>query len=370
MKNNQPAIDEYLFEEHFEAFRSFVQNKSGISFTSFSQNPYVDRQESYKYDIYRKARDKIVFESWKESDIGSGDILDSVIESIEIQGNNLVQWDSRHGDEVRPHHQLHQAKKQSAQTKKIERLFFDFYRGSDDEKSFKAFIDTFGKKYSLIAYLFFIKDKSRYLPISPKYFDNTFEVLGVDFKTSHRCSWENYCLYIEIVRGIQSMLINSLCSDVSLLDAHSFAWIISSQMAKQGPLADIKVNKTEREAITKSRIGQSLFRNDLINYWNQCAVTGCKNEILLKASHIKPWSKSDDHDRLNPYNGLLLSPDLDECFDSGLISFNDKGGILLSKDLTEKDMQNLGITVDMKLSKIEDDHKKYLSYHREHIFKT
>ncbi|RKY67696.1 MAG: HNH endonuclease, partial [Candidatus Latescibacterota bacterium] len=30
------------------------------------------------------------------------------------------------------------------------------------------------------------------------------------------------------------------------------------------------------------------------------------------------------------YNGLLLSPNLDACFDSGFISFDDAGNILIS----------------------------------------
>jgi len=34
-------------------------------------------------------------------------------------------------------------------------------------------------------------------------------------------------------------------------------------------------------------------------------------------------------ERLNLYNGLLLSPALDACFDTGYISFDDQGGILI-----------------------------------------
>ena len=55
---------------------------------------------------------------------------------------------------------------------------------------------SFGAKYDLLAYLFFIKDCSRFLPIRAKEFDKRFELLGVDFKTSFKCSWENYAQYI------------------------------------------------------------------------------------------------------------------------------------------------------------------------------
>ncbi|MDX1521473.1 MAG: HNH endonuclease signature motif containing protein, partial [Anaerolineae bacterium] len=68
------------------------------------------------------------------------------------------------------------------------------------------------------------------------------------------------------------------------------------------------LSDTEREAIIQSRIGQGKFRTMLINYWQCCAVTGCQNETLLRASHIKPWRNSKNEERLDVYNGLLLIP--------------------------------------------------------------
>ena len=34
---------------------------------------------------------------------------------------------------------------------------------------------------------------------------------------------------------------------------------------------------------------------------------------MLRASHAKPWKDSDDVECGDPYNGLLLSPNLDTC---------------------------------------------------------
>jgi 5-methylcytosine-specific restriction protein A len=51
---------------------------------------------------------------------------------------------------------------------------------------------------------------------------------------------------------------------------------------------------------------------------------------LLKASHIKPWRDSDNAERLDIYNGLLLIPNLDSAFDKGYISFDDGGKIIIS----------------------------------------
>jgi predicted restriction endonuclease len=373
METIKSTIDPYLFEKQFEAFQKFVEEKSNVPFVSFASNPYTDEQEGYKYEIYRAARDKLAFQAWKESDIGSGDIIAATIESIEIKNNNLVQWQSRYGDEKRPHHPLYDAQKSPEKAKAIEQCLFRFYHKANVESSFDELVGIFGKKYALIAYLYFVKDNSKYLPIAPSYFDRAFELLGANFKTSKRCSWDNYSLYIDLISEIKRMLSEILSSDVSMLDAHSFAWMLSAQMESQGKLADVKeylsLSDTERDAIIKSRIGQGQFRKSLISYWSTCAVTGCQEPKLLRASHIKPWSKSDVAERLSLYNGLLLSPTLDVCFDSGFISFDDSGNIMVSNELHDNDMEALGIHKEMKLSNIENEHCKYLAYHRGNIFK-
>lgn len=168
------------------------------------------------------------------------------------------------------------------------------------------------------------------------------------------------------------MLVEALESEVNLLDAHSFNWMLAAQMMSEDSLADVSeylsLTSTERESIVKSRIGQGQFRQSLIKYWSACAVTGCTELKLLKASHIKPWSKSKAMERLSLYNGLLLSPTLDACFDSGFISFDSLGNIMISDQLSSNDIDALSIHKGMKLSTISPEHEKYLQYHRDHIY--
>lgn len=136
-------------------------------------------------------------------------------------------------------------------------------------------------------------------------------------------------------------------------------------------LKQLSITDTEREALSKSRIGQGKFRTHLKIFWkNCCAVTGCSIVDILRASHIKPWRDSENHERLDYYNGLLLTPNLDAAFDSGLISFDSNGAILISKKLSYDQKAILGIEDQMSLKRIEKDHHKYLEYHRNHIFKT
>ena len=229
----------------------------------------------------------------------------------------------------------------------------------------------FGKKYSLIAYLFFIKDKSKYLPIVTNTFDNSFKLLGSDFKTSHKCSWQNYCQYINHIQEIKDLLQLQLSSEVSILNAHSFTYMLTKQM--KGFEANIseytELAFKDRESVVKSRIGQGLYRDNLIRFWGECAVTGCKQIDLLIASHIKPWKDSDVFECRDHFNGLLLSPNLDSCFDKGFISFNNKGHLLLSKEFCAGEARKLGVHQDLKLSKITTQHQVYLAYHRKNIFR-
>ncbi len=131
---------------------------------------------------------------------------------------------------------------------------------------------------------------------------------------------------------------------------------------------DNKISSTERTDIIKSRVGQGLFRNKLINYWRGCSVSSFKRLDILVASHIKPWRNSNNNERLDVYNGLLLLPNYDKLFDKGYISFNGNGNILLSRYIDKEEMSILHINKDMHLIKIEESHKKYLQYHNEYCF--
>jgi putative restriction endonuclease len=56
-------------------------------------------------------------------------------------------------------------------------------------------------------------------------------------------------------------------------------------------------------------------------YGERCALTGIGIRSLLVASHIIPWSKSEEH-RLDARNGIALNALHDKAFDRGLITFD------------------------------------------------
>ncbi len=126
---------------------------------------------------------------------------------------------------------------------------------------------------------------------------------------------------------------------------------------------------TEAERLVVQRVGQDVFRTALMDYWaGACAVLGVTEPRLLRASHIKPWSEcTSDAERLDVYNGLLLSAHLDAAFDAFLISFDDDGRILVSSSLTEPDRSALGIHTELRLAKLAPAHLPQLAWHRERL---
>ena len=84
---------------------------------------------------------------------------------------------------------------------------------------------------------------------------------------------------------------------------------------------------------------------------------------LLRASHIYPWKLSDQKQKLDKFNGLLLTPNLDQAFDQGLISFDSAGNILIN-NISDDDLLILNIQKSMKLRHLKDEHEVYLRLHR------
>lgn len=129
---------------------------------------------------------------------------------------------------------------------------------------------------------------------------------------------------------------------------------------------------TEVERLVVQRVGQDIFRNALIEYWEgHCAVTGLAVVELLRASHIKPWSHcATDAERLDVFNGLLLAPHLDAAFDAGFLSFTDDGTMLPSPRLSAAICQQLGLPETVRIAKLEPEHHRYLAWHRSKVFRA
>ena len=63
-----------------------------------------------------------------------------------------------------------------------------------------------------------------------------------------------------------------------------------------------------QQEIRKARDGQGKYREELLEQCRFCPFTMIADERLLIASHIKPWAASNDKEKVDPFNGYILSP--------------------------------------------------------------
>lgn len=128
-------------------------------------------------------------------------------------------------------------------------------------------------------------------------------------------------------------------------------------------------NKTTCTILIDARRGQGQFRDDLLQIWNSsCAVTGCTITEILRASHIKPWRRCSNKERLDPQNGLLLIAHIDALFDCGLISFRDDGAMLISERISNRERNYLGLEAEAHLRQTPTRRlRSFLDYHRRYV---
>ncbi|NUQ13707.1 MAG: HNH endonuclease [Flavobacteriales bacterium] len=225
----EKRIDPNAFEDEYADFIDrAVRYADGKPFTGFD-HPLVSPSESYKKEVHSVARGKLLIQFWKPTDIGTGRIHREVLSALKTQVrhrglhvvNNLLDW------------RLKDDFAKGANTKAMEQVLFELFKSKASDQDLFEKLQVMGHQYQFIAYLFFLKDKQRYLPISQQGFDRAFDFLGVeDFKTSGNTSWSNYTTFIDLIKQVQALLMTKLSKPVDLLDAHSFTWTIGHTFPK------------------------------------------------------------------------------------------------------------------------------------------
>ena len=99
-------------------------------------------------------------------------------------------------------------------------------------------------------------------------------------------------------------------------------------------------------------------------------ITKIDDARLLVASHIKPWSISTNFERLDHYNGLMLTPTFDRLFDQGFITFKNDGKVEISNHISDKNSERLRLENNQwyHIPHLKN-RSSYLKYHMDTIFK-
>jgi hypothetical protein len=168
-----------------------------------------------------------------------------------------------------------------------------------------------------------------------------------------------------MARKTQHDLAAPIGSGLDILSSHPFADELTQELAI---LSRRDLSPTEKESLIRARRGEGRYRQGLERVEIGCRLTGIIDRRHLRASHIKPWRISNDHEKLDPNNGLLLSPHVDHLFDRGYISFTDEGELLVSKALNPVVLSDWGLTASTRSKPFSAKQRVYLAYHRNSVF--
>ena len=214
-------VNSTLFNKCFDLLYAKVleqQAVSGLKTFSFNEG-FPAEQEIYKYTVWDQAHTIIEAIPWETPNIvGSGIIKQAVLDALRVQPlpgwtQNLVDWnDILYFDGLQ-------------KTKELEKGLYELYHNNNDEIAFKSIQAVVKNKFALISYFFFIKDREKYAVVRPKNFAWRFQAIGVKKPCTLQCSWNNYTTFMAVLQEVKDLLTLRI-SDVTLLDAHSFIWMM------------------------------------------------------------------------------------------------------------------------------------------------
>ena len=170
--------------------------------------------------------------------------------------------------------------------------------------------------------------------------------------------------FANLLIDLTSANVLTIQNDLSPLSAIESEFEINMEILAKGIEGDL-----EKIQLVKARRGQGIFRANVRLVEKSCRVTGVTNKKHLRASHIKPWSKSDDKEKISGYNGLLLAPHVDHLFDGGFITFDPIGNLLVSNKLQKEVLARWKINEDINVGSFLDQQVDFLDYHATKIFK-
>lgn len=163
---------------------------------------------------------------------------------------------------------------------------------------------------------------------------------------------------------------NAIVFRLQPIDTHDGAGLFGYERTAAGDEASVGASGTAQNRVVQVRTKQRLFRERLISVERGCRLTGIEDLRFLRANHIKPWAISEDSERVDGQNGLLLAPNADLLFDRGWISFEDCGKLMISSKLPPE----VGTALGLNLRRVrgygafEDGQRGYLAFHRERVF--
>jgi len=122
----------------------------------------------------------------------------------------------------------------------------------------------------------------------------------------------------------------------------------------------------EKEERDKRYYQQILRKQAYIRYQNKCVISDINEKILLEVAHIKPVSEcSNEQEKTDINNVLLLWIDIHKFFDAYLISINPKTLTVETKCEYLKKYNGMTIKINEQTRKyLENHYSKFISINK------
>ena len=215
----EPLINQERLQQAMKWFLYYNINQKQDSNISFSDG-WIYAEEGYKEELFVNAHTALDYDSWDQEMIGSGIILDCVIDAFNAKDNrgfnNIVDYHNVTKFNNKAKEDIHSA----------EDILYRLYKEATPTKAFDDACLFWGKWYPELSYLLFVCDKDVFVPVKTTHHIMRFMRLGIDTDCLNYCSWNNYQTFIRIHEEVRQQLENFYGMPVSLLDAHSFIWMM------------------------------------------------------------------------------------------------------------------------------------------------
>ena len=209
------------------------------------------------------------------------------------------------------------------QTRPFIKALHKLYATDDEKAAFSDLNKAVGGRFAFISYFFFLKDPERFAVMRPIWFKKQLLRLGAPTTCTDRCSWENYQLYLAILREVREFLSERIDETVTLIDAHSFVFslylvdefIKTERIENATDAAEPLIDDLESRVIVTGKEGKRIAyyttkferktqnRNAAIRlHGYKCAVCGFDfqkkygylGKGFIEVHHIKPLYSLDE----------------------------------------------------------------------------
>jgi hypothetical protein len=317
-------IDLSILEQYFLTWKKYVEVEDKRILTSFRSSPFLRKEEGYKDEVFEESNKYLNVLSWRAQDIGTGKILQCVIDSVEKNKNNLI-YTSQHNytEQGSPVKKLKDLLSEN-KTMKLELTLYElFYDKTTPGRAFDTLVEIIGHRYSLITYIFFLKDDRSYIPVAPEAFEKKLQRININLPLAHQCSWENYSELLKLINEIQQFLKEQLLTEnVFLIDAHSFVWmlwILDKKPLEKGSDEETELLQIEIDLVNKSNHEISLEPSNietskemLEKSLDKKRVTGLSAELAVLKYELNRGNKISHTSEVNISKGYdieSITPD-------------------------------------------------------------